>query len=72
MEKITFKISILDSFGYPIERYNLEIHNGVSQEKVREALDQVIPKMTRVMKKVEEEEEAYLIQGRNPMEGPSE
>jgi hypothetical protein len=56
MDKITFKISLLDSFGYPIERYLLNMEGPITEESVMKEISRVIPEITSLMNKVKKEE----------------
>ena len=59
MRNITFKISLLDDLGYPIDRYILDLNEEISEENVREAIEKIIPQITKVMAQVQKEDEAW-------------
>lgn len=60
MTKVGFRLAILDEFGYPISRYDLNIDGEISEDSVRKALDEKVSEITIVMRAVENEGKALL------------
>lgn len=58
MDKIEFKVALLDCMSYPISRYKIEVDKPVTEDSVRLALENVIRQITGEMCKIEKEEEA--------------
>jgi hypothetical protein len=59
MSKLTFKISLLDDLGYPIQRFGLSCDGEISEDSVRDAIEKIIPQITEVMVQVQKEEETW-------------
>lgn len=55
MDKIKFKIALLDDFSYPISRHILLVETPVTEEGVMKAVKEIIPDITTSMKRVEAE-----------------
>ncbi len=56
MNEVKFKISLIDSFGYPIERWTLDLHGEITEEAVLEAVSKIIPDMTELINRVKKED----------------
>ncbi len=56
MDKIKFKIALLDDFSYPISRHILWVETPVTEKSVMKALEEIIPEITNSMSEIEKEE----------------
>jgi hypothetical protein len=55
MGDIKFKLALLDEFGYPISRYELNIDGEINEDTVRQAVEKNIPEITILMRAIENE-----------------
>lgn len=58
MDKIEFKVALLDCMSYPISRYVIDVSRPVTEESVRLAIENIVKEITIQMSKIEKEEEA--------------
>lgn len=55
MGDIKFKLALLDEFGYPISRYELNVEGEINEDSVRQAVEKNIPEITILMRAIENE-----------------
>ena len=55
MGDVKFKLALLDEFGYPISRYELNINGEINEDSVRDAIQKNIPEITILMRAIENE-----------------
>lgn len=55
MGRVQFKLAILDEFGYPISRYDLEVDGELDETSILKAIEKNINEITIVMRAVENE-----------------
>lgn len=64
MSKVGFRMAILDEFGYPISRYDLNIQGEIAEDSVRKAIEEKISEITIVMRAIEDEGKSVNSMGR--------